>query len=73
MPEVVKADARKILKKLISERGIKKNYLADKIGISPQSMSNLLSGKLKFTADLAIKLGKALDVPYDIFLTKSYS
>lgn len=73
MPEVVKQDARKILEKLIKERGLKQYYLAEKIGMSPQSMSSLLHGDKKFTADIAIQLGKALDVPYTIFLTESYS
>ena len=73
MPKVVKDDANVILSKLIDDKGIKRAYLAKKVGISPSSMSALLHGNKRFTADLALQIGKVLDVPYTIFLTKSYS
>ena len=73
VPKVVKDDANAILSKLIDEKGIKRTYLAERVGISPASMSALLHGRKKFTADLALQIGKVLDVPYTIFLTKSYS
>ena len=73
MPKVVKDDANVILSKLIDDKGIKRTYLAKKVGISPSSMSALLHGNKRFTADLDLQIGKVLDVPYTIFLTKSYS
>lgn len=73
MPDVVRENANQILKNMIREKGLKQYYLAKKIGISPQSMSALLHGDLKFTADIAIRLGKALNEPYEVFLNKSYS
>lgn len=73
MPEVVKSDANLILQKIIDERGLKKNYIANELGISPSSMSALLSGRKKFRADIAIPLSKILGVPKSVFLNKSYS
>lgn len=73
MPEVVKPDANVILQKIIDERGLKKVYVAHELGISSQSMSALLVGRKKFTADIALPLSKLLDVPASVFLNKSYS
>ena len=73
MPKVVKSDANVILQKIIDERGLKKNYIASELGISPSSMSALLSGGKKFTADIALPLSKILGVPNSVFLNKSYS
>lgn len=73
MPEVVKPNANKVLQKIIDDRGIKKNFVADEIGISSSSMSSLLHGNKKFTADIALQLSKVLNVPASVFLNKSYS
>lgn len=73
MPTVVRPDAKEILTKLISDKGLKQNYVADKIGISEQSMSALVHGHKKFTADIAIQIGNVLNVSPNIFLDKSYS
>ena len=73
MPEVVKKDANLIFQDIINEHGIKKNYIANELGISPSSMSALLQGKKKFTADIALPLAKVLGVPKSVFLNKSYS
>lgn len=73
MPTVVKTNASKILLDLLEDKGLKQTYVAKKIGISDQSMSALIHGKKKFTAEIALQLGKVLNVPYNIFLTKSYS
>ena len=73
MPAVVKPDANKILLQLLEDKGMKQIYVANKIGISGQSMSALIHGNKKFTADIAFQLGKVLGVPPNIFLNKSYS
>ena len=73
MPTVVKSNAKDILLKLIDDSGIKKNFIANKIGISASSMSALLHGRKKFTADTAIQISKILNLPDSVFLTKSYS
>ena len=73
MPGVVISDANDVLEKIINDRGLKKNYLAKEIGLSASSMSALLHGNKKFTAEIALKLSKALNVPKDYFLNKSYS
>lgn len=73
MPKPVKQDARIILQEIIDDRGMKKNYIANKLGISQSSMSALLSGNKKFTADIALQLAKILNVDNSVFLKKSYS
>ena len=44
MPETVKKNSADILESIIEKRGLKKNYLAKEMGISPSSMSALLHG-----------------------------
>ncbi|WP_270630036.1 helix-turn-helix transcriptional regulator [Limosilactobacillus oris] len=73
MTETVKKNSADILESIIEKRGLKKNYLAKEMGISPSSMSALLHGNKRFTADIALKAGKALGVSSNIFLDKSYS
>lgn len=73
MTETVKKNSADILESIIEKRGLKKNYLAKEMGISPSSMSALLHGNKRFTADIALKAGKVLGVSSNIFLDKSYS
>ena len=73
MPTVVKPNANQILSNLLEEKGLKQVYVATKIGISSPSMSALVHGNKKFTADIAIQLGKVLNVSPNIFLDQSYS
>ncbi len=40
----------KLLNALIRERGVKKVYLAEKLGISPVSLHNCITGKSEFKA-----------------------
>lgn len=71
MTTVLKADAYKQLKKEIECRGIKNKFIADKIGITPNYLGQILSGKRNLSTDVAIKASQVLGLPVDIFLTKS--
>ncbi|MQB67099.1 XRE family transcriptional regulator [Lactobacillus reuteri] len=71
MTTVIKADAYKKLKNEIERRGIKNKFVADKIGITPNYLGQILGGKRNLTADVAIRASQVLGLPLDIFLTKS--
>lgn len=73
MNVVTKPNARIILRDYINEHGLKQTYVARKMGLSDQQLSNLINGSAKFTGDKAIMVSKALGVPLDIFLDKNYT
>lgn len=68
---IVRKDAGEIFDRLVASKGLKKNFIASKMGISPQYLSNIIhiGG---FDADFAFKAAKILDVNPSIFLSKSY-
>lgn len=51
-----------ILKDEIEAAGLKKSFVADLLGIRPNHLSELFKGKRNVTADLALKLEKALGI-----------
>ncbi len=56
------------IERIISERGLKKKYVAAKAGYSPQQFSEMLGGKRCIKADDISSLSKALGVsPNDLF------
>ncbi|MBB1100010.1 helix-turn-helix domain-containing protein [Limosilactobacillus reuteri] len=71
MTTVLKKDAYKILKKEIDDRGIKNKFIANKIGVSPSYLSQVLNGSKKLSTDVAIKVIQVLDLPLNIFLNES--
>ena len=72
MISVTKENAGEIFDQLVSEKGIKKTFIANKIGISPQTLNTKIHHG-GFDADLAFKVAKVLNVNPTIFLTKSYT
>ena len=72
MKNVVREDANEVLEALIDQKGLKKGFIAKKLGMSPQNLANLIHrGKVK--ADLAFKVSKVLDVNPRVFLNEPYS
>lgn len=69
MSSVLKPDALELLNKEIDESGVKNKYIANKIGVSEQYISLILSGKRKLTADKVIAISKVLGIDYRIFLS----
>jgi len=57
-----------ILRDIIDDREITQKYLATKLGISLKHMSELLSGQVSFTTNMALKLAFVLDTPADTWL-----
>lgn len=72
MKNVVREDANEVLEALIDQKGLKKGFIAKKLGMSPQNFTNIIHrGEVK--ADLAFKVSKVLDVNPSVFLNEPYS
>lgn len=56
-----------ILKRYISENGIKQNFIADKAGMSAELLRRSLEGKRKLQADEFIAICGALSLDLDYF------
>ena len=68
MAIVLMKDAYKELKSVIDKRGLKYNFVARKIGITPNYLGQILSGHRKLSADVALKAAYVLGLPLDVFL-----
>lgn len=56
------------LKEILDERGIKQNWLAEQVGITKQTMSNLIKNRFTTSMDIAFKISKVLNMEItDIF------
>lgn len=71
MTTVLKADAYKRLKQEIDNRGMKTKFVADKIGITPNYLGQILNGSRRLSTDVAIKASQVLGLPLTIFLNKN--
>lgn len=58
----------KLLQEEIEERGLLKKDVAHSLGILPQHLSEIFSGKRNFSARLAVRLEKLLDISADYWL-----
>lgn len=57
-----------ILKDEIEESGFKKSFIAEKLGILPNHLSEIFKGKRNITAELALKLEEALEIEAEFWL-----
>lgn len=48
--------------KIIKEKGIKKSWVADSIGIPLSTLSNYINGKREIPSDIEFKLNKLLSI-----------
>ncbi|MCM1234601.1 MAG: helix-turn-helix domain-containing protein [Ruminococcus flavefaciens] len=71
MTTVLAPNAYKKLKNEIDNRGLKTKFVADRIGIGQNYLSQILNGSRNLSPSVAIKASQVLDVPLDIFLNKS--
>lgn len=72
MEKVIKENASDIFEDLIEQRGLKKSFIAKKIGTSPQNLTNTLH-RGSINADLAFKFAKILGVNPRIFFNEAYA
>lgn len=56
------------LKEILDERGIKQSWLAEQVGITRQTMSNLIKNRYTTSMEIAFKISKILNMEIiDIF------
>ena len=53
------------LKTIITERGIKQKFLADKANISEQTLSNTINERYDVSLKIALQIARALDSTVD--------
>lgn len=53
------------LERLISEKGLKKNFVAEKAGLTPINLSDMFGGRRLIKPCEIVALAKALGVDYD--------
>lgn len=68
MTVTLKDDAYKQLKSEIDDRGIKTKFIANKIGISPNYLGQVLNGSRPLSMNVAVNVSQVLGVPLSIFL-----
>lgn len=55
----------------VSENGIKQTHIAQKTGLSPDTISKILNGNRRMLADEFLMICAALDIDPNIFRNKS--
>ncbi len=55
------------LKQYLVEHGIKQKFICDKTGIDKATISNILNGRRKLTANELLVISRAIDLPLDFF------
>ena len=53
------------LQEILDERGIRRDWLADKVGISYKTLSNLIQNKYNTSLAVALKIADVLKLPVD--------
>lgn len=71
MTSALKPDTYKQLKKEIDSRGIKTKFIAEKIGVSPSYLGQVLNGSRKLSDSIALNTINELGLPVEIFLQRS--
>lgn len=72
MTSVVKDNARDIFETVVQQKGLKKSFIAKKIGMSPQNLTNIIHRR-RINADFVFKVSKVLEVDPSIFIKKAYT
>ena len=59
------------IKRIISEKGLKHSYVANRIGVSPATFCSMLNGRRLILISDTINIASALGVPpADLFVTE---
>ncbi len=72
MTSVVKENASDIFETIVQQKGLKKSFIAKKIGMSPQNLTNIIH-RGTINADFVLKVSKVLEVDPSIFLNEIYT
>lgn len=72
MTSVVKENASDIFETIVQQKGLKKSFIAKKIGMSPQNLTNIIH-RGTINADFVLKVSTVLEVDPSIFLNEIYT
>lgn len=56
-----------IIRKNINDKGLRQNFISDKTGITQSSLSLILNGQRKISAEEFIKIGTLLNLDFNLF------
>lgn len=73
MKSVLKPEAPQILSEGIKDRGLKKKYVAEKVGVSPSYFGQILKGNRTLSTNVAIKTARLVGVPLETILSEEGS
>lgn len=73
MPQVINDQALELLKSEIQKSGLKKNFIAGKLGMTDSRFSSFLTGRTKLSIEFLMMTSKVIGIDYRIFLNKSYT
>lgn len=68
MKSVLKPEAPQILSEGIKDRGLKKKYVAGKVGVHPSYFGQMMKGNRTLSTDLAIQTARLIGVPLETIL-----
>jgi len=60
-----------VIRKIRIEKGLKSNFVANQIGVTPSAISKYESGERKIPSDKLPGFAVALGVPIDLFFEKN--
>jgi len=59
---------RNRLEQILAEKGIKQNWLAERVGVTRQTMSNLVKNRYATSTEIGLKIAYVLNMDFnDIF------
>ena len=59
---------RNRLEQILAEKGIRQNWLAEKVGVTRQTMSNLVKNRYATSTEIGLKIAYVLNMDFnDIF------
>jgi transcriptional regulator with XRE-family HTH domain len=67
MPLQAPASKRTVLRDLIDARGLRYDFVAGKVGLSPSNFTKLMNGERTLTASVMVTLCKVLEVEAEAF------
>lgn len=62
--EIIEKTPQEQWKDVLQDRGVKQTWLAEKTGISPEHISNILAGRVLLTEENKIKINEALGTDF---------
>lgn len=62
--EVIEKTPQEQWKEVLQDRGVKQTWLAEKTGISPEHISNILAGRVLLTDENKVKINEALGTEF---------